>query len=298
VKKKQTHHQHPDVSTATQCRCAIAQPTRRPKYRCGARVETEHGCATIDGRIGQQHIDFIECCRLPSVAVAQGLDGADRYVCIVDPNKLRTAMTGKKRTLKGKPARVSLAAIKIIAEDLRVCRIRDLTIFRMPGWGVVTAGILDSVSFEGVGQVSGRSGKGNELIDRELWEVPFSKAWTKLIADDLPVSYGGRLADIVSLRHGVSQAVARFMLSHQPGASYSVTTALCAVGATDRSMMHHRMREIMDDVEALAEMGITLDAGYLTTGAPNHIPGAPKHIPGAPKHIPGAPKHIPGAIGL
>jgi hypothetical protein len=304
MKKQRTLklHGHPDVTTAAQCRISIFQPTRRPRFSTGL-VETAFGKAEVSGRLGQPHRDFIECCRLPSVALAQGLDGAERYCCIIDPNKLRTAMSGTKRTSNDKPGRVSWQQLKDIAEDLRQCRVQNLKIFSRPNYGVVTAGILETVMYQGVGQVEGRAGQGNKVSERELWKIPFSEAWTALIGDDLPISYGGHLPQIVSLRHGISQALARFMLSHQHGATYGFNEAFGFVGATGR--FRDRLDEIIKDAHELAGVGICIDfrlgqfvLAEVTASEREHIPGARDHIPGDRDHIPGERDHIPGAIGF
>lgn len=251
-------HQHNDVTTAAQCRIPIFQPTRRPRYIEGVEVSTSYGRAIVDGKIGMQHRDFIECCRL--TAIEQGLDGADRFCCIVDPNKLRTAMSAGR-------ARICWQQLKELAEDLRHCEIREVEIYSRPNWGVVTAGILDSVTFKGVGVVEGKTGHGCQVGERELWKVPFSEAWTSLIGIDLPVSYRGRLLSIIKLRHGVSQAVARLMLSHAVGATYSINEALAFVGATNISTRRHRRGELFADADVLAGMGIRITGEILVAEA-------------------------------
>lgn len=258
MQKRIKLHQHVDVSTAAQCRIPIFQPTRRPRYIKGVEVSTGYGQAVIDGKIGQQHRDFIECCRL--TALEQGLDAVNRYCCIVDPNRVRTAMSAGR-------TRICWLQLKDIAEDLRRCEVREVEIYSRPGWGVVTAGILDSVTFKGVGVVEGKTGHGCQVGERELWKVPFSEAWTRLIGVDLPVSYRGQLLSIVKLRHGVSQAVARLMLSHAPGATYSINEALAFVGAASISTRRHRRGELLADADALAEMGILIAGEMLVAEA-------------------------------
>lgn len=290
---KNCRHQHRDVTTASTVRLAICQPTRRPVLKTW-RAETKWGSATITGRIGQRHADFIECSR--AVAEEQGLDGAERFCCIVDPNKLRTAMSEGR-------ARMEWRQMRGLADDLRTCSISDLRIAARPTFGVVTAGILDSVVFEGIGQaptrpcarlggVVARGGEG-----RDLWKVSFSEPWTALIGADLPISYRGHLPHIVALRHGVSQAVARFMLSHNPGATYLLPEVLRIVGVAP-SVLHHRRREINEDIEGLAAAGVWVSGDEVSTAGPNLNPGGPNLNPGGPKLNPGFPKLNPGSYRL
>ncbi len=268
----QLQHQHKDVSTASVARIGIFQPTRRPVEKSWA-VETQWGSAQITGRLGQRHTDFMECCR--DVAQLVGLDNVGRHCCIVDPSKLRTALSHGR-------ARLSWTQMKGLANDLRTCSVSNLRIKSMPGFGVVTAGILDTVEYQGVEQVPARAGtrlNGVVMKDRavvkagplagpdarrELWMVAFSKAWTELIGKDMPVSYRGRLRQIIALRHGASQAVARFMLTHEPGAEYSIDNALTIVGVHKSVLRHHR-RELHEDAEGLAAAGVIIAGDAITT---------------------------------
>lgn len=258
-------HQHVDVTTAAQCRISVFQPTRKPVWRIGAEIETPYGFAIVDGRLGMRHRDLVECAKL--TAVEQGIDAVGRYCCIVDPNKLRSAMSQGR-------SRVCWQQMKDLAEDMRTCKVRDLEIFSRPGFGVVTAGILDSIVYQGVGQVDARAGAlGGDR--RELWKIAFSEAWTHLFQHDIQISYAGHLLKIIALRHGVSQAVARFMLSHQPGASYNIKETLRIVGAGREETTRHRIRELIADENKLAEMGI------MTQGVTFHLdPTCRKSNPG------------------
>lgn len=270
--KIQHNHRHQDVNTASAVRLGIFQPTRRPVTSTW-QAETRWGSATITGRLGQRHVDFLECCRM--VAESQGLDGAGRFCCVVDPNKLRTAMSQGR-------ARLEWSQMRDLADDLRTCKISDLRITAHPNFGVVTAGVLDSVLFDNVGKVPTRRGTRLEGVvvkegvvirpgraaqageGRELWKVAFSEAWTALVGADLPISYRGHLSQIISLRRGASQAVARFMLSHMPGASYSLDEALRIVGVAP-AVLRHRRRDVQEDAEALAEAGVHVVDGKIFT---------------------------------
>lgn len=255
---KRLTHQHHDVSIATHARGALFQPTRRPRELMSMVVKTAHGEAVVTGRIGQRHLDFLECAR--QVAEAQGIDLMDRHCCIVDPYKLRRAMNS------GRDAESSTwHQLKGLARDLRDAEIEQLRIYSRPGLGVVTAGVLDSVMFDGVGTALGRCGRGRRLAEKELWLIPFSPAWSALIGADMQLSYRGHLHDIVSLRHGFSQAVARFMLSHAPGATYGRRTVLDAVQARGRA--RDRWAELRDDAEALGAMGVMVEADRVMTRA-------------------------------
>jgi hypothetical protein len=199
-----------------------------------------------------RHRDLIECAKL--TAVEKGIDAVGRYCCIVDPNKLRGAISQGR-------SRVCWQQMKDLAEDLRTCKVRDLEIFSRPSFGVITAGILDSIVYQGVGQVDARAGTlaGDKPCGRrELWKTAFSEAWTYLFQHDIQISYRGHLPKIVALRHGVSQAIARFMLSHQLGATYNLKETLQIVGAGRDETTRHRIRELLADERSLQEMGITI----------------------------------------
>lgn len=275
MKKQQSlrlRHQHADVTTAAQCRISIFQPTRIPVHRIDE-VETPYGRAVVQGRLGMRHKDFIECSKL--TAVEQGIDAAGRYCCITDPNVLRTAMSIGR-------SRICWQQMKDLAEELRTCKIQDLEIYSRPGFGIITSGILDSVVYQGVGAIEARPGTrrgSGPCSSRELWKIAFSEAWTQLFQHDIQISYGGCLPQIVALRHGVSQAVARFMLSHQPGASYSIKQALEIVGAARPETLRHRVKELLSDEEALDQMGIKIQKVNLTLAS--FLAGQRKPNPGS-----------------
>lgn len=259
-------HRRQDVSTAGHVRLSIFQPTRRPTLRESIAVQTQWGECVVTGVLGQQHLDLLECAF--DVAICRGQDEIGRYCLVIDPYRLGLAMGSGRSAVPSSQIRACLT-------DLRTSSLTHLKIYNCPAIGVVSGGILETVMYEDVGERRGPSFirevvngavkkvpvKGSK---RQLWKIPFSLPWTRVILGDLSISYAGRLRQIVALRHGVNQAIARFMLSHRVERStgknvvYSLNTALEAVGS-DRRTRHHRLREMKDEQEKLASLNVFID---------------------------------------
>lgn len=249
----------PDVTTVHQARAGLAQPTRRPVMK-SISVSTPWGSATLCGRIGQAHVDLLECAM--ETSISHGENRAGRLCVVIDPQKLRTAMS------KGR-ARVSYAQIRKLLKEWRAAEIEELTIRLFPDFRIVTASVISEVWYRDVGKVPGnavgRGIKGHQRAERELWMIEFSHAWTLLWKTDLPLSYGDKLQHIVAMRHGVSQAVARFMLSHKDGARYGINSVLDHL-QVGKEWRRDRRTEIQADEDLMNLAGIRIVGDHLIVG--------------------------------
>ncbi len=131
--------------------------------------------------------------------------------------------------------------------------------------------------------------------ERPLWRVTLGAAWARLVGADLGLHYDP--APIASLRHGISQAVARFMLTHRSGSRWAVEDVLTAVGVKgsgqDRRNARRRLRA---DADGLAALGVGTDGGYVWVDSVPHRPGSVPHRPDSVPHRPDSVPHRPDSV--
>ncbi len=235
------------TTTVSQARMQLFQPTRKPKD-LERTITTAWGTATIHGKIGQAHADFVEAvCKNAKDFTRTG----DGLKVLVDPQTIRRSMD--RGTREG---RYSLSSIWALAKDLRETSL----MINAPKLGVrVLAGIVDSVT-EAPVKVVAKNGE-----ERALWVVRFSTAFAQLLADDLALSYDP--SGIAELKSGVAQAIARLVLTHagHPNGGWQIDSLLRAVGAIGEGDGNATLRkkrfEVAGDAEGLSKLGIHLENG-------------------------------------
>ncbi|HGM6553214.1 TPA: hypothetical protein ACKP6V_002580 [Pseudomonas aeruginosa] len=108
--------------------------------------------------------------------------------------------------------------------------------------------------------VSGNSPDPLTGRERNLWRVRLGVALVMLLEHDLSLYYDP--APIARLQHGISQAVARHVLSHkvEPTGGWYVDTVIVAVAGTvpSKAMRDARFR-LREDADELKALGLTLD---------------------------------------
>jgi hypothetical protein len=233
----------PTTTTHT-IRLCLFQATRRPKRLNKHEIATPWGRVRVSGRLGQQHADVFEaiCYEREKKAVME--DG--RIKLLVDPYRVM------------KRARVrSWEQFNDIVHELREATIEIME----PVHLACVGGLIDhadkAMKADGTPITRHNPLTGGE---RYMWRVEIGKAFCKLVAGDVWVGYDP--AAIAALDHGISQAVARHVLSHQtqPVGGWRLDTLIEAVsGPLDSVAMRHRRRELREDAEALRGVGIVID---------------------------------------
>jgi hypothetical protein len=101
---------------------------------------------------------------------------------------------------------------------------------------------------------------------RHLWRVKVGDALLALMKHDLHLMYDP--TPIARLKNGISQAIARHILSHksEPNGGWKLDNIIQIVTAGDALTgvltgvsLRHRRREIRSDADGLAAIGITID---------------------------------------
>ena len=247
------HHLSDLAQTPTNaCRIPIFAPTRRPQAVSAWRVETPWGWAEITGRLGQQHRDLLDAARMVAEAEEWTSDG--RLHLKVDPAKLRSALGGDATNQQ---------RIKEWLEDLRVASV----VVHVAGIdktmrGGVVSDVVDSADLT---RLHARPGGFNS--DRRFWRISFGLGWSKLIEDDRSTKYP--LRRVVELKHGFSQAVARFCLSHRQG-SDTVAGLMRKLDAS--GLLRHRRADLIDDREGLSGLGIEVNEDAVVSGERRQSP--------------------------
>ena len=242
------------TSTVHQARLRIFQPTRRPRH-IDTVIVTSWGRVRIVGRLGEIHADVFESMCFTALEAIRTTDG--RLKLLVDPSRVkREARQSSGTTFLG--IRDDLVAALIeIAEPTHLSCVGHLidhigNAQRADGSYITAKNPLG-------GRRRGWGRMGKHAAERHLWCVEVGKAALKLFREDLLMHHSP--APIASLRHGISQAVARHYLSHRGGSceSWGIDTWIHAVaGDISEKDLWARRAELSADVEILAAMGVTL----------------------------------------
>lgn len=237
------------TSTATQARVILWQSTQRPVYKVGMWTETAWGKCKVTGRIGQRHADITESMIFLAEKKRITKDGAIEF--LVDPAKVRKSLSDcgySHARLWSHLREIMSAVVEIETRDFRAM-------------GHIIESVVES-PFTRLDPLTGGQ--------RHLWKVKVGDALAMLIENDLHLIYDP--APIARLKNGVSQAVARHILSHrsEPNGGWKLDTIIQIVAgeALSSVSLRHRRREIRSDAEGLAVIGIALDHDRLHHHSP------------------------------
>ncbi len=233
------------TATAREHRLRLFQATRRPKPLRDVEIKTPWGRIILTGRLGQGHADMLDAICFHAERRAELKDG--RIKLLVDPAKVRRACG------------IGGEQLKKLARELREATIE----IKEPREIACIGGLVDhidtAVRSDGTPHTQHNPLTGGE---RELWRVELGKALCKLVKQDVWVGYDP--AGVSSLHHGIGQAVARHVLTHenQPRGGWKLDTLIEAVaGQIGDTAMRHRRREIRDDAASMAAIGVLIDGG-------------------------------------
>jgi len=251
------------TTTVTPARIRIFQPSQRPTTRRGDWIETTWGRVRVSGRLGQRHADVYEAIRHTALD-SRERDGQTDL--LVDPARVRRALGQhySYSTLWRLLDEIMQATIEIDAPGLR-------------GIGH----LIDSVT-EAKRRVRNPLTAGGE---RALWVVRLGLAAKALDERDLPLHYDP--APVARLQHGISQAIARHVLTHkdEPRGGWTLDGLITAVaGEIDEKALAKARHRVRTDAEGLSEIGIEIDGDRV-----RRIPQRPDRIPQRPDRIPQRP---------
>lgn len=238
------------TATGREHKIGIFQPTRRPEL-INATIETKWGKIRIKARLGQQHADVFE-------AICHEFEGRTPYDYEMEDGRIKLLVDPAK--IRRRSRQINL---KNILSDLRAAVIE---IIEPPNLQCI-GGLIDNIDFARKSDgtyITKRNPLGGE---RKVWKVDLGKAFCKLVQKDIWIDYDPR--PIAALRHGITQAVVRFILSNSRSSGpkinkWKIDTVITAVaGDINSQELRNRRREILKDIGSLKNIGISIEYGYI-----------------------------------
>lgn len=231
------------TTTVLPARVRIFQPSQRPRYQASQWLESPWGRAQVTGRLGQRHADLMESILYCAEDSRDVEDGG--IMLLVDPAKVRREMS---------QGQYSYQQIEKLLIELRSATVTIHTEqFDFP----IIGGLIDHVKPSPMTRYDPLTKQ-----PRNMWRVRLGVALVMLLEHDLSLYY--EPAPIARLQHGVSQAIARHILTHKndPAGGWHVDTlirAVCGEDASSKTMRNGRYR-IKEDEDGLRELGIEITA--------------------------------------
>lgn len=252
------------TTTVTPARVRMFQPTQRPTMLTEARFETAWGWCRVKGRLGQRHADLMDAILYCAEKRREAGGGIE---LLVDPARVRAMLSD---------GRYSLSQIWILIKELReaTCEIKTAGIHAL-------GGLLDHVTKTEMTRRNPLTGE-----ERHLWTVRLGLPFCELLRRDYALYYDP--APIARLKHGISQAVARHVLTHnhrqQPNGGWTLDGLIRAVaGELSDSRMRDARHRVNADAAGLKNIGIEINANRVSVA---HPPDSVAHPPDncAPAH--------------
>lgn len=241
-----TGNQVAPTSTALQARVMIYQPSQRPRERAGQWMDTGFGRCRVTGRLGQRHADIVESMLYVAERRREISDGGVEL--LVDPAKLRRTLSDHQ---------YSHGRIRKLLIDLRAATVEIVTPELERNGDSIIGGLIDHVIPSPMTRRDPLTGG-----ERRLWRVRLGVALVMLLEKDLSLYYSP--APLARLKHGISQALARHVLTHKhdPIGGWRLETLVRAIGGeVVSSMMLRKYRwRLREDATGLIEIGIEIDA--------------------------------------
>ncbi|MEY2342929.1 hypothetical protein AB4090_12585 [Acidithiobacillus sp. IBUN Pt1247-S3] len=265
------------IATAHESQLPMFQPSRRPATIVKRHHETAFGSITVSGKLGQGHRDLLDALLLHREK--KHFKDGGRLSVLVDPYQIRKAISAGRTPLP-------YNYIHKLLEDMRQARVEmiwdDGKQHHRMTEGIIA--LFEEASSKpvthGTCNFAHRDDDGGDSDRRAMLKVTFSKAMTYLLRDDQNIHY--KLAPIVSLTHGLSQAIARYCLSHT--SVHETFEGICArvgfdTGSKNPSAARKAKMELLIDAAALAALGVEVkeNGSVHHTGSRGdrvtHIPG-------------------------
>lgn len=232
------------TSTCSQARLMLYQPSQRPRLREGDWLETSFGRCRVTGRLGQRHADLVEAMLYRAEQRRDVSDGGVEL--LVDPARLRKTLSD---------GHYSMTQVQKLLAELRAATVEIETPELMRTGERIIGGLIDHVIPSPMTRHDPLTGG-----ERSLWRVRLGVALVMLLEHDLSLYYDP--APIARLQHGISQAVARHILSHkqEPAGGWYLDTIIAAVAGKVSGQSKVKARYwIREDVAGLRTLGVEID---------------------------------------
>lgn len=235
------------TSTALQARLRIFQASQRPTPLHGEWFETAYGRCQVEGRLGQRHADLLSAILVSIEGYRPSTDGGVEI--LIDPYAIRQSLSESHQ--------YSYSQFKLLLKDLATALIT-----------------LDSPTIKTTGHLidfyeESKLIRFNPLTkgDRSPFVIKIGKVLAKLIADDYPLFYNPE--PLTRLNYGISQAVARYILTHyrEPNGGWIIDNIVRQLTGPIKSgtLRIHRMR-LHEDAPLLARLGVIVEEDRIHLG--------------------------------
>lgn len=227
------------TTTAIQARVMLYQPSQRPRWRDGDWIETSFGRCRVSGRLGQRHADVIEAILYCAERMRAVSDGGVEV--LVDPARVRKVLSDRQYSHQRMWSLLREAMSAVI--EIETLKFRAL------------GHLIDQVVESPMKRPDPLTGG-----ERNLWRVRLGASLVMLLEHDLSLYYDP--APIAKLQHGISQAVARHILSHkvEPIGGWYLDTVIVAVsGQLSSQAMRDARRRLKSDSNELDGIGLVLE---------------------------------------
>jgi len=267
------------TTTATPARVRLFQPTQRPRITTGAWIQTSWGRCRVVGRLGQRHADLLEAMLFVAERSRETDDGAIEL--LVDPARVRRTLSDRRH---------SLGRIREWLRELRSATI-EIESPHLPAEERLLGGLIDHVEPSPMTRHNPLSGG-----KRHLWRVRLGKPLVELMKRDLLLWYDP--APLARLRYGISQAVARHVLTHSrpPAKGWKLDGLIKVVcGVLGSQARRDARRRIRKDEDGLSAAGVVLDGERVVVA---HRPDSVAYRPGGVAQRPSAWHNGPMRTGI
>lgn len=233
------------TTTAIPARVRLFLPTQRPSHREGDWIETNWGRCKVTGKLGQRHADVLESL-LSTAEKRKTLDDGG-VVLLVDPAKIRRTLSDKGHSQESILAWLNDLVSAVI--EIETPKVH------------VTGHLLDHVT-------RSKQTFPNPLGgERHLWLIRLGVPLVQLLKLDLPLYYDP--APLARLTHGLSQAVARHVLTHSkpPVGGWDLDALIATVaGKLSPQTIRDARRYLREDAPGLAKLGIEVSNARVLAG--------------------------------
>jgi len=231
------------TAPATAVRLRFFQPSTKPVKITSDWLDCPWGKCRVTGRLGQRHADLIDTCMYEAIDT-DTVNG--RLHLLIDPYTIRRKM--------GSGTQFSYEGTRRLFNEIMQC-IVDWETPHSKGMGH----IIDAVRLT-------CETRRNPLNQgkRELWQVTFGEAWTKLIYDDIKLKYDP--GTVISLKYGITQAVARILLSHNHKRMRNgirISTLFEWFGIPKGQARWKHTFNLKEDADKLRSIGFEIDGDFI-----------------------------------
>lgn len=246
------------VTTVNQSRIPIFSATRRPLPVVAYEASSPWGEAIITGRLGQTHRDLLEVACQTAIDSKEDKEG--RIMLLLDMAAIRRGMGHQYNTQHilelARDLRAAEVALRVKKPEIQI-----QTNYRIRDYG----GIIDEITVIEKLDLTRKDGT-YEMDDAHPWRITFGRSWSYLMKNDLPVFYR-HLAIITTMRHGVSQALARWAISHRSVRGEPLENVIGYLRKSGR--MRDRIAEVCADRDLLGKVGVEILDNRVFYGLPD-----------------------------